>query len=1506
MFYLFLQREGAEDILDFWLDVQQHENLCRAYFKDVRKSGRTIRDDWPQYWDYARRRGSIYGTVVGLSADGGGTKRSTASTGEMLSEQDKRNLAAAGSSHDEKARLGGRSVSPRPGTAAISEYTRVASPGEDGKEKEQPRSTTPFSLSGRTPTLFNLRRASRAPTVIPRSAAITRLDLVASAERIFYRYLSPAGTVNAENHEIYLPPSLRIHSFPLSSSQDPRNQAEESLLAQIPDIFHAQKEYCFRAMEQDAFPRFLRSKAFGNLTPVSALVRLIVGLITLWIGLSAAFSLVFLDVQPKSKRFFLFIPFTIAIVCLISHQYELDPILVFFGQSETTPFRTLTIREPYVRKLLLGRAIWPTGSVSQNTKAQLANAYNELGKELSSTKIRVIGNYTLGKVIGEGAYGKVRLGTHRLTSTRVAIKQIPKAMSASLTREIHHHRQLHHPHVAQMYEVIATESSIWIVTELCSGGELFDYLVEKGRLSEDEAKLIFGQLCLAVAYLHNHGIVHRDLKLENVLLDERCRVKLGDFGFTRGFEKGVYMETFCGTTGYASPEMLEGKKYQGPEVDVWSLGIILYTLLTGTLPFDDDDESVMRQMIIKGDFEDPDWLSIDPQHPDTVPSSESSVMSTTASPLVSTSEFTSTPTTPDEIPDDPFEIATNFHHNTSEATIRKLSDHDPLQMKMKRPETVREEEPRVPSPPPLRPTTSSSSKAPPTHPVRTPARTKRRSVSSNLSDPASPTAEKPPPPLPIRDVDFASLLSKPMPIIFSSPLERQILNTLSMLGFDTAQIVHSVLSDACDATGALWWLLKKKAEKRQVDGDDALLTPLPHAIDSPSKPVELKPAKKRKVSTGIQTDPMTTLSLARSAPQLAFVPPTPTFRTSSPTRPTTPTRSHLLSPSDASSKSHPSTPASSVREKDSKGRKARSGSVSIMQRATTALEAAGLVRKKSAEAFREEKDKERERSRDMERRMASGEEPRSSHGSSSSTKLTKSPPLKPVKDHPHPPSTPPPSHHLPQIGSPWVLADVNDREGPSHNRVVPPTPSNTPGDGFPQSVSTPNFSEGSNSKASGAPQRNRANILTAFRLWFHEDRKGKRKEASNAANSHVAYRPVTSTPPPFNSGTSKRRGSNGGNFGGRGHRPRASASSRRSSSVNSRRSSGTSVQMLVMDSPQMNNRRSFGSHTPNSERGDYPSRPSSIRSFSMQHHTHRKSPSQSSTGSAHLRTSSPMQRYHRRAGSGSSTTRVVRQSSRPAHMRSNSATSSIHSPTSSRPASFYELSESEGPRSTSPYKPSRRHSDEHRRPSASASATFVAQKRSGPFMSPSTSGHHTLGRSSWKKAWGLEPPGWQTRTAHLPVEVIAISPANEPISIRDVFSGRQSISLGDDDEWVDEDEDVSFVGGLGQMGMSSSGSRSSPTTHTEPSPPLMTLSPPPRGHRSTKNNHSRSLSSGSVSGSNGRQKTGHSPVERLSPVSQEHQYDSEARSGGRRQLPASRSGGAFRQPIQEEDEDEEE
>ncbi|KAF8603594.1 regulator of G protein signaling superfamily [Ceratobasidium sp. AG-I] len=356
MFYLFLQREGAEDVLDFWLDVQQHENLCRAYFKDVRKSGRTIREDWPQYWDYARRRGSIYGHVVGL---GGASSPSSPNTTVNAGLSAKR---MTGSTVDMEEKGRGRTPSPSPlsgrpvtpGGTGTDGYRPARAPS--AMDDRDPRSSTPFEKARRTSGMF--KRASRAPTILHRDAAITRSDLIASAERIFARYLVPGA-----DKEVYLPPALRINDFPLSSHAlpsptSPAYETESAALAQVPDMFHNQKDYVFRAMEQDAFPRFLRAKAFGNLTPVSALVRLCVGLLVLWIALACAFALVFLDVQPKSKRFFLFIPFTVAFLLLISHQYELDPILVFLQQSETTPFRTLRIRERYVKHLLLGRAAW--------------------------------------------------------------------------------------------------------------------------------------------------------------------------------------------------------------------------------------------------------------------------------------------------------------------------------------------------------------------------------------------------------------------------------------------------------------------------------------------------------------------------------------------------------------------------------------------------------------------------------------------------------------------------------------------------------------------------------------------------------------------------------------------------------------------------------------------------------------------------------------------------------------------------------------------------------------------------------------------------------------------------------------------------------------------------------------------------------------------------------------------------------------------------------------------
>lgn len=334
-FYLFMQREGSEDALDFWLDVQQHENLCRAFFKDLRRSGRSLQDDWPGYYREARTRGSIYGPVTGIEDAESDSQHDE----KMLQTEDRSEsmMGGYGRASDGEWHL------PAPGQPRF--------PGDPDFANRYRHSAASSERAERKNALF--KRGSFAPTVLPRTEAITRTDLVASAERIYARYLLPGS-----EKEIYLPPQLRINSFPLSSSQlpDMKDENQQMALARVPDMFHAQKEYVFRTMEVDVFPRFLRARAFGNLTPISALVRLTLGLLALWAGLATGFAFIFLDVYRR-KRLWVILPFAIAVLLIVSHQYELDPLLAIVQQSETTPFHLITVREPYVRKLLLQRAV---------------------------------------------------------------------------------------------------------------------------------------------------------------------------------------------------------------------------------------------------------------------------------------------------------------------------------------------------------------------------------------------------------------------------------------------------------------------------------------------------------------------------------------------------------------------------------------------------------------------------------------------------------------------------------------------------------------------------------------------------------------------------------------------------------------------------------------------------------------------------------------------------------------------------------------------------------------------------------------------------------------------------------------------------------------------------------------------------------------------------------------------------------------------------------------------
>jgi serine/threonine protein kinase len=179
----------------------------------------------------------------------------------------------------------------------------------------------------------------------------------------------------------------------------------------------------------------------------------------------------------------------------------------------------------------------------------------------------------------------------------------------NLAREIHHHRQFVHPHIARLYEVIVTESLVWLVLEYCAGDELYNHILKTGPMEPDKVQKIFTQLVGAVSYVHQKSCVHRDLKLENILLDKHENVKLVDFGFTREYEgKSSYLQTWCGTICYSAPEMIKGEKYAGEKVDVWSLGIILFALLSGELPFDDDDEHATKTRILKEEPKYPDHI----------------------------------------------------------------------------------------------------------------------------------------------------------------------------------------------------------------------------------------------------------------------------------------------------------------------------------------------------------------------------------------------------------------------------------------------------------------------------------------------------------------------------------------------------------------------------------------------------------------------------------------------------------------------------------------------------------------------------------------------------------------------------------------------------------------------------------------------------------------------------------------------------------------------------------
>ena len=219
--------------------------------------------------------------------------------------------------------------------------------------------------------------------------------------------------------------------------------------------------------------------------------------------------------------------------------------------------------------------------------------------------------------LGKGAFSKVKLGINKETKEKVAIKIISKSlikdleMSKRINLEIKILKSLNHINIIKLIEIIETSKNYYIITEYCENGELFNHIIDIQRLSEEESSYFFYQLINGLEYIHSKGIVHRDLKPENLLLKKGQILKIIDFGLSNFYNdnNNNLLSTPCGSPSYASPEMISGKKYNGFKRDIWSSGIILFAMLCGFLPFEDNDNFQLFEKIKNGILQFPNFLS---------------------------------------------------------------------------------------------------------------------------------------------------------------------------------------------------------------------------------------------------------------------------------------------------------------------------------------------------------------------------------------------------------------------------------------------------------------------------------------------------------------------------------------------------------------------------------------------------------------------------------------------------------------------------------------------------------------------------------------------------------------------------------------------------------------------------------------------------------------------------------------------------------------------------------
>ncbi|KAH8731094.1 hypothetical protein GQ44DRAFT_605292 [Phaeosphaeriaceae sp. PMI808] len=236
------------------------------------------------------------------------------------------------------------------------------------------------------------------------------------------------------------------------------------------------------------------------------------------------------------------------------------------------------------------------------------------------------GTWGLGKTIGAGSMGKVKLAKHAETGEQVAVKIVPRLSQdqhqsaadrerADHSKEVRTAREaaivslLNHPYICGMRDVVRTNYHWYMLFEFVNGGQMLDYIISHGRLKEKQARKFARQIASALDYCHRNSIVHRDLKIENILISKTGDIKIIDFGLSNLFSPRGQLKTFCGSLYFAAPELLQAKQYTGPEVDVWSFGIVLYVLVCGKVPFDDQSMPQLHAKIKKGHVDYPPWLS---------------------------------------------------------------------------------------------------------------------------------------------------------------------------------------------------------------------------------------------------------------------------------------------------------------------------------------------------------------------------------------------------------------------------------------------------------------------------------------------------------------------------------------------------------------------------------------------------------------------------------------------------------------------------------------------------------------------------------------------------------------------------------------------------------------------------------------------------------------------------------------------------------------------------------